>query len=79
VGDSELFCNSDGSWSSSDLGRCVQRQCPELGTVENGALSSHDTGAGTVIEVTCNDGLVPRTAVDLQLSQFSIVLAIIPC
>ena len=59
-GDSELLCGEDGRWTSSDVGRCVRRQCPELGSVEQGALSTLDTAAGTVVEVTCNEGSVPH-------------------
>ena len=53
-----MLCGEDNNWTSANIGRCVLRQCPELGSVDDGVLSSNETAAGTVVEITCNEGLV---------------------
>ncbi|KAL5252397.1 hypothetical protein ACHWQZ_G015236 [Mnemiopsis leidyi] len=55
-GDSELYCGSNNTWTSSNIGRCVRKQCPELGHVTHGALSSEETAAGSIVEITCDEG-----------------------
>ena len=53
-----MLCGEDNNWTSANIGRCVLRQCPELGSVDDGVLSSNETAAGTVVEITCNEGSV---------------------
>ncbi|XP_063677760.1 sushi, von Willebrand factor type A, EGF and pentraxin domain-containing protein 1-like [Bolinopsis microptera] len=55
-GDSELLCGEDNNWTSANIGRCVLRQCAVLGAVDDGVLSTNETAAGTVVEITCNEG-----------------------